>query len=829
MTSRRTSASAKEGAKAISKEPEIVKEEKPIAVQFQVHMKSDLTLKTYPFETPGNQNRVYLVGDHPLLGDWTPADAIPMIRSAHATSTKDVAVTWRADTILPGPIRLQYRYFIGRPSPTVDGRVIIIKWEAFPEPRSQQIKRLTKAEEKVGLVFIHDTFGQYGTSSQMDGGWLTTQLEVRLSFLKNPIRWWRKRHQVLKYSMKVAATDPELAETAAQSSPSMTSLNDHALMHEEHAGTLGPVTYAVLNDDPNKEKDRESRKQRNESDIPKTRGYQLQGQFGVELFTDENIIFRVQSEDPKNLYFTIDFFALDHHKAEENAPYFAGTSHILFSNFDSEDNLITAPIFGRCSSPIGAVTFKYLVIRPLQNTVLRMARSRFHHYSVGRKTMDIGHRGMGHSYGVHAQKYRENTIESFSMAGHCGADLVECDVQLTKDAVPIIYHDFNLKVNLRKRVLDNMNDSKDSNFELNTVAVKDLTLKQLQSLQTYHESVEEFGPRDWRTDTTAANADEPEESLPFPTLEKLLYSLDRRVGINLEIKYPQLINHGDGNLEHESENFFDRNNFLDIILENLLEHSGDRQIIISCFDSEACIMLKKKQCLFPVIFLTQGQTMKYPPFKDFRTLSIHAAIKFARAEQLVGINVNSEDLLRDPSVISEVKHAGLALFCWGDENDKPDNAQYLKSQGVDGIVTNEVEAIVHPEKAALAAATSQGMPPPKNHRSGSNATSRLKSNAPPTDSPSGKASMRGSFAAKGSVQAGGRGGSGDRSRNELGSMRMVDELTKHPVNNHGTDHSIPQSLAPKLPQPQSRPSFASRNRASSGGVVRLSPTRLKNK
>ena len=57
---------------------------------------------------------------------------------------------------------------------------------------------------------------------------------------------------------------PQLAETAAQSSPSMTSLNDHALMHEEHAGTLGPVTYAVLNDDPNKEKDRESRKQRNE-------------------------------------------------------------------------------------------------------------------------------------------------------------------------------------------------------------------------------------------------------------------------------------------------------------------------------------------------------------------------------------------------------------------------------------------------------------------------------------------------------------------------------------------------------------------------------------
>ena len=33
------------------------------------------------------------------------------------------------------------------------------------------------------------------------------------------------------------------------------------------------------------------------------------------------------------------------------------------------------------------------------------------------------------------------------------------------------------------QVLDNMNDTKDANFELNTLAVKDLNLKQLQSLQ----------------------------------------------------------------------------------------------------------------------------------------------------------------------------------------------------------------------------------------------------------------------------------------------------------------------------------------------------------
>ena len=48
--------------------------------------------------------------------------------------------------------------------------------------------------------------------------------------------------------------------------------------------------------------------------------------------------------------------------------------------------------------------------------------------------------------------FRENTIESFKEAAAYGADMVEIDVQLTKDGIPVIYHDFHVKVNLRKRV-----------------------------------------------------------------------------------------------------------------------------------------------------------------------------------------------------------------------------------------------------------------------------------------------------------------------------------------------------------------------------------------
>ena len=38
----------------------------------------------------------------------------------------------------------------------------------------------------------------------------------------------------------------------------------------------------------------------------------------------------------------------------------------------------------------------------------------------------------------------ENTIESLRQAGGCGADCVEFDVQLTRDLVPVVYHDFRV-------------------------------------------------------------------------------------------------------------------------------------------------------------------------------------------------------------------------------------------------------------------------------------------------------------------------------------------------------------------------------------------------
>merc|ERR1712137_1150890 len=57
--------------------------------------------------------------------------------------------------------------------------------------------------------------------------------------------------------------------------------------------------------------------------------------------------------------------------------------------------------------------------------------------------MVIGHRGLGKNTASKTSlQLGENTIQSFITAANLGANYVEFDVQLTKDHVPVIYHDF---------------------------------------------------------------------------------------------------------------------------------------------------------------------------------------------------------------------------------------------------------------------------------------------------------------------------------------------------------------------------------------------------
>lgn len=81
---------------------------------------------------------------------------------------------------------------------------------------------------------------------------------------------------------------------------------------------------------------------------------------------------------------------------------------------------------------------------------------------------------------------RENTIHSLNKASQKGADFVEFDVQLTKDKIPIIFHDFHVLVSVAQRSDLNSQSSKLEKItaidNFHEIAIKDLRLRQLRLL-----------------------------------------------------------------------------------------------------------------------------------------------------------------------------------------------------------------------------------------------------------------------------------------------------------------------------------------------------------
>jgi len=82
-----------------------------------------------------------------------------------------------------------------------------------------------------------------------------------------------------------------------------------------------------------------------------------------------------------------------------------------------------------------------------------------------------------------------------------------------------------------------------------------------------------------------------------------------------------------------------------------------------------------------VLFLCIGDSSKHVAFVDERTSTSMTAVKFAAGTGLIGVDFNSEDLLRDPKPIYKAKEYGLISFVWGDDLLDRKNVEYFKVSG----------------------------------------------------------------------------------------------------------------------------------------------------
>ncbi|CAB0014859.1 unnamed protein product [Nesidiocoris tenuis] len=361
----------------------------------------------------------------------------------------------------------------------------------------------------------------------------------------------------------------------------------------------------------------------------------------------------------------------------DEPPYHVGFSYFLPNAMKNSEGQVVVPITSTRHRPIGEVHVEYLMIKPTPHYTCDLSFSLHREWKENWHGLDVGHRGAGTSFrGEHKQcaEVRENTIASLKSAAGHGADFVEFDVQLSRDLVPVLYHDFYVAIAMKRKkqlVAE----------ETIQLPVKDLSLEQLQRLKLFHINEQV---------TSSKFSDEHlEEHQPFPTLQQALEIVDKSVGFNIEIKWTMQLKDGTYELYHP----FDLNLYLDTVLEVVLNHAQGRNIVFSCFHPDICAMIRLKQNRYPVMFLTQGITDKYPAYHDPRCQNVPIAVLFAVNMDILGINVHTEDLLRDSSQVELVKRAGLVLFCWGDDNNDVDTIKLLKDMGIHAVIYDSIDKL----------------------------------------------------------------------------------------------------------------------------------------
>ncbi|KAI9045229.1 glycerophosphocholine phosphodiesterase [Aspergillus affinis] len=346
---------------------------------------------------------------------------------------------------------------------------------------------------------------------------------------------------------------------------------------------------------------------------------------------------------------------------------------------------------------IGTVTFNFLIITPFQHPNMSITGDQTYWKSMS-STMVIGHRGLGKNFANHnSLQLGENTIQSFIAAANLGASYVEFDVQLTKDHVPVIYHDFlvsetGIDAPVHTLTLEQFLQLGDRGQPADVLG-KDVNTRQ----RSMSVGGSEYDPselnekikhtRDFKKKGFKGNTRGNHIQAPFATLEELFKKLPKSVGFNIELKYPMLFESEDEEMDTYA---VELNSFVDTVLRLVYDLGHGRNMIFSSFNPDICLLLSFKQPSIPVLFLTDSGST---PAGDIRASSLQEAVRFASRWNLLGVVTQAEALVLCPRLVRVVKESGLVCVSYGAINNKPANVKLQVAEGIDAVIVDSVLAI----------------------------------------------------------------------------------------------------------------------------------------
>ncbi|KAJ2788122.1 Glycerophosphocholine phosphodiesterase [Coemansia interrupta] len=318
------------------------------------------------------------------------------------------------------------------------------------------------------------------------------------------------------------------------------------------------------------------------------------------------------------------------------------------------------------------------------------------------ETLVYGHRGSGMNFAPIVTPRRlqlgENTVLSMEKAIRDGVAAVEFDVQLTRDMVPVIYHDWIVA---------------ETNLD---IPVSTLTLNQFLALNPKNQPITESRtceslPTRRLNEVVAGHALKPmyvansENTVqaPFATLKELFETLPIETGFDIEVKYP---------MPDEADEFgvftnFEINLFVDRILDVVYGHMDEKEacvsetlpeqrqmqrrrrpIVFTSFHPDICLLLAHKvNGDIPVMLLTDAGMSA---MADCRCNSIDTAVRFCKWAGITGIVTHVGPISQSPRVASLVRRHRLVLATYGAQNNQADHVKQQQAYGVDIVIVDDV-------------------------------------------------------------------------------------------------------------------------------------------
>ena len=228
----------------------------------------------------------------------------------------------------------------------------------------------------------------------------------------------------------------------------------------------------------------------------------------------------------------------------------------------------------------------------------------------------------------------ENTCLALSTAMDLGADMVEMDVQLSRDGYTVIFHDWHLA---RARC-----SAQYSREALKSLGIGDLSLRELKQLDV----------GSWKHRKFAG--------LPIPTLAEVLSLCEEKIALNLEVKIPST---GDETRV--------RHAMIDQLGDALACYPSPESVLISSFDGQVLELARAVFPASPLGILPQQAGLR-------ETLRL--------AERLNAFSVHLRCVSIRPAIVKSIRESGVRLYAY--TADRTQTFKRLIAAGVDGIFTN---------------------------------------------------------------------------------------------------------------------------------------------